>query len=129
MKNIKKAAVISAITLLIVYFLSFLSGSEVIGGSRLTVSLFYSGILLLLLGLSCLVRNSGLFKSVSYIGYLVKKSRLNKAKINGTANEDEELGSFADYVIEKYSNKWSSSPFFFGAGILLILYAGIYILN
>ena len=105
-----KALIFAVVAVLLVYILLALVDRGMAAESRITEALFFSSLILFILALSCIVRNGGLFKSLSYINYRIKKSK------------DEEKRPFADYVREKYENKWSSLPFFLGSLFLALLY-------
>ena len=104
-----------------------------LGGTRFMVALFYGGVFQVLFGLGCIVRNSGLFKTMSYLGYVMKKSRINKAIRQGElpkeATKEAAVTSFTEYVIDKYQQKWSTLPFFIGAAAALGLYGLLFILS
>ena len=105
-----KALIFTVVAVLIVYILLALVDRGMAAESRIPEALFFGSLVLFLFALSCIVRNGGLFKSLSYINYRIKKSK------------EEEKRSFADYVVEKYENKWNALPFFMGAFLLQLIY-------
>ena len=89
---------------------------------RLSEAFFQAGLLSLLLGLCCIVRNGGLFKGLSYVSYRLYKRKINKQKKEKTIPAGEKEDSFVTFIAKKYAKKWASVPYFVFGGILMLLY-------
>lgn len=77
-------------------------------------SFFIVALIYLCIALVIHIRNSGLFKSLSYFKYRRNKTNLKKeiAEENPTATLPENFNTFYDYVAYKYSEKWSYKAFY-----------------
>ncbi|WP_055669818.1 DUF3899 domain-containing protein [Desnuesiella massiliensis] len=83
---------------------------------------FIMGLVYLCIAFITHIRNSGLFKSFSYLKYRKAKDSFYKNKIlNNIKESPQELNSFYDFQQKKYNEKWYSSLFYkFSIPLLLI---------
>ena len=127
MKPLAKNTIITfVISILSTVFFAYIfrnHDTNYLGGNLIMIGIFYSAIFLFLIGLSCIVRNGGLFKTLSYVGYFNKRARIRRKINTGELTEKDALGSFTDYVLEKYEKKWSFSHFFIVSAALFFIYA------
>ena len=112
----------SAIFIAIMYYLTQSFVTENVS-SRIEYALFLAALAQVCTGLGVIVRNGGVFKTMSFIPYYNKKVRTRKKIRDGELPKDADIGSFADYVNEKYQNPWPTMPFFAGAVLLAVVYA------
>jgi len=91
--------------------------------TRLSETFFQAALLSLLLGLCCVVRNGGLFKGLSYIGYRKYKKDFKKQKKENAIHTDEQEDNFAQFVTKKYSAKWDGTPYFILGSVYALLFA------
>ena len=117
----KVLATSTAAALLVLLF--FLISKEADTRERLAHALFFSGLIEMLAFLGCLVRNGGIFKTLSYFQYRRKKKRIKDEIDHGVLPPDTRAENFQEYVMKKYETKWNGIPFLVCGAVMLALYA------
>jgi len=128
-KNLLITAVVSVISIVFFAFASRNHYDNHLGGTLIMVGVFYTAIFMFLAGLACIVRNGGLFKSFSYIRYFNKRARIRRKINNGELTEKDALGSFTDYILEKYETQWGFWHLFIMSAVLFALYGVLFLLQ
>lgn len=75
---------------------------------------FVLGLIYFCIALSVHIRNSGLFKSLTYFKYRRNKNNLKKqiSQENPTASLPENFNTFYDYITDKYREQWNYKVFY-----------------
>jgi len=129
---VRNLIITAAVSVVSVAFFSFVSRRHYanhLGGTLLMIGVFYTAIFMFLAGLACIVRNGGMFKSLSYIKYFNKRARIRRKINNGELTEKDALGSFTDYVLEKYETQWGFWHLFIMSAVLFALYGVLFLLQ
>lgn len=89
---------------------------------RFTETFFKAGLFSLIIGLCSVVRNGGLFKGLSYIGYRKYKRDVRKQNENNTSDDDVKEDNFEQFIAKKYAVKWIGVPYFVLTGVYALLF-------
>ena len=123
MTNQQKGFIFTSSFGAVLVLLFFLISKEAAPGERFAHALFFSGLIEMLAFLACLVRNGGIFKTLSYFQYRRKRKRLKDEIDHGILPPDTHVANFQEFVMDKYERKWNGIPFFVCGAALLALYA------
>jgi len=129
---VRNLLITSAVSVVSIIFFAFASRNYYenhLGGTLLMVGVFYTAIFMFLAGLACIVRNGGMFKTLSYISYYNKRAKIRRQINNGELTEKDALGSFTDYVLEKYETQWGFGHLFIMSALLFALYGILLLLQ